>query len=418
MEIFLYAVLFGTILGVTLRFVFYLIDNPQYVLASFYACCFVQSIVFSGRVREVVAGQIVFFLLHVIIAHFSYSQKHRRHLHICNIPETRHLWIPLAIVVFVSVITGYLRDYYSFQILIDVYKVAEIVMFYYILSVSCRTVAHVDKLLNALVLLAFLIGSIQIFTTQRGGIGMQMLLIYFPIYVARRIHYSSKSLILLIIASFMIVFFSQTRTYMAAYTICFFFLICCVFSRHKFSLVFKMLLCTIFSLCVAFYLYNSDSNGKVHQIIDRIAALENGFEKEGGYRLYEIQTALEKFNEMPIFGTGYGYKEYLYIRDMGYFEWGDFVHNTYIEILMKVGIFGSLIYSSIILILGIKVLRLVKSLSFNPLVRNIVYGGIFGSITWFLIFAAAPRSSYGVLFVSLIFALLYKQLILSETKHI
>ncbi len=388
----------------------YFLDRPYYAMVSFYVACYIQSCIFSGRVREIVAGQIVIFLVHFILVYIAYKRDKYKNLQAQTVKEFQYAWLPLIIIISVSSLNGFLQGYSFFQILVDIYKVSEILIYYYLLVLSCRKITHLKQLLNALILVAFALGILQMFTTARGGLGMQMVMCYFPLYFASNFNKSSKLDLLLLFVSFAIVFFCQTRTYMAAYLMTTVLLFSFMRGRYKFETGFRIFCLALLSVLVAFYLYYSYPEGKIAQIVARIGDLSKGFEEEGGYRLYEIQTAISKFNDAPFWGKGYGFKEYLYIKEMGYFEWGDFMHNAYVEILMKTGIFGVSVIFISFAILCQKVIAIISNRKVDVDTKNVILSGICGSLTWLLILNSAPKSTFGMVFISLTTSLLYYKL--------
>ena len=127
--------------------------------------------------------------------------------------------------------------------------------------------------------------------------------------------------------------------------------------------------------------------------------------------------AIKKFAESPLIGKGYGYVEYLYIELMGYFNWGDFMHNTYIEILAKTGIFGTLVYGlSMVKYLSRQLKYFWRIGNQNKNCAGILVGGFAGTLSWLFIFFAAPLSSYGVIFIPGIIGMLYTKLWEREWK--
>lgn len=340
--------------------------------------------------------------------------------HSYNVPCLRGIIIVILAVVPIEVLWGFINGYQIFQIAVDVYKVLEIIIFFVLIKYTWQNTWEAEQSIKLLVLEMCVFGMVEIFTTQRGGTGLNMIMSVFPLYYATGFVRKSKSFWWVCVIAIIVVMLSQTRTYIIAML---FGLIVIGYVAHgvlKRIIIQKTLLIGTTSLLIFLILgllFHSDA---VNAVISRFTELFNeGFEGAGGYRIYEIRQALNKFSESPIFGQGYGYLEYLYIELMGYFNWGDFMHNTYVEILCKTGIYGSVIYGIgiILYVRSLYQLKVKSELFDDKMPTSLLAGGIGGTICWLVVYSAAPLSSYGYIFLPGIMSLVYYSLYRKESEN-
>lgn len=386
--------------------------KPYYAVGVYYAIMFGKRFILPGaRVRETVAIEILAIVFLMGAVYVGILTNRKKVLPKISIPIMHNSILPIGAVVVVEGINGLLNGYGKFAILVDIFKVAEILIFYNFFRYVWRSTKALEKGLKFLIIEMCLFGIVEIFTTERGGVGINMTMSLFPIIFAWGFYKKKKYYWLISFCCFLIVFTSKTRTYLMGFIlgiIIIFILAKGIYKKRNF--LYCMLGVAIGSIAVGGYI--ALGHGEYFlSLISRILELSEGFSKAGGYRIYEIRMAVKKFIESPLIGKGYGYVEYLYIELMGYFNWGDFMHNTYIEILAKTGIFGSLVY-------GLSMVKyLARQLKYFSGVGNrnqncagILIGGFAGTISWLFIFFAAPLSSYGVIFIPGIIGMLYTKL--------
>ena len=210
--------------------------------------------------------------------------------------------------------------------------------------------------------------------------------------------------------SILIVLISETRTYMIGFAIELVILGLLGSGYRKNKIIKGSFLASVFVIFVVGLYMTLSENTFLTSLLDRILALRGGIEGAGGYRIYEIQKALEKFAESPILGKGYGYMEYVYIKLMGWFEWGDFMHNSYVEVLLKTGIVGAMVYGACLIDYIAKMINSIKYYQKDSQEQAFLIAGLAGTAGWLLIYNAAPLSSYGYIFIPGIIGMLYSYL--------
>lgn len=334
-----------------------------------------------------------------------------------NVPVLRGIIIVILAVVPIEVLWGYINGYQIFQIAVDVYKVLEIVVFFIFIKFTWQNKWEAEQSIKLLVLEMCVFGLVEIFTTQRGGTGLNMMMSVFPLYYAIGFVRKSKSFWWVCIIAIITIVLSQTRTYIIAMLVGLIFIGFITHGAFKRIIIQNTILIGFTSLLTFLILGLLLHSDAINAVISRFTELfDKGFEEAGGYRIYEIQQALNKFSESPIFGQGYGYLEYLYIELMGYFNWGDFMHNSYVEILCKTGIYGSIIYGIGIILYVINLFQLKQKseLFHDGIPASLLSGGIGGTISWLIVYSAAPLSSYGYIFLPGIISLVYYSLYCKE----
>lgn len=392
----------------------FLYKYPYYGLPFYYFCIFLKRLILPDvRVRETVAIQLMIITICCCIALLSYRKIN---LPVVKIPYFNNVILFITIISIVETIVGILHHYLFFSILIDIYKVVEIVIFFFFLKLIWRTKNHVKKSLKLLVFEMLILGMIEIFITERGGTGLNILMSIFPFLFAAGFYQKNRYYWINLMICLLIVLMSQTRTYMMGFALEILMVLLLCNGKNKNNI--KIIgFCLLFTLGVLiFYYMTFIGNDYIKDLINRILELSEGFAAAGGYRVYEIQTAMNKFFESPIFGKGFGYSEYLFIQGMGYMEWGSFLHNVYIEILLKTGLFGCVLYGFGLISYISKCIKKLKLSKINHFSDNVVFcvGGLSGTVGWLFIYFAAPLSSYGVVFLPTIISFIYYYLSKSE----
>ncbi len=372
----------------------------------------------DAQVRYQVAASILlisFCLLavYVVVRNFKFNSY--------NVPVLRSIIIVILAVVPIEVLWGYINGYQIFQIAVDIYKVLEIVIFFIFIKFTWQNKWEAEQSIKLLVLEMCVFGFVEIFTTQRGGTGLNMMMSVFPLYYAIGFVRKSKSFWWVCIIAIITVVLSQTRTYIIAMLVGLVIIGYIAHGAFKRITIQKTILIGVTSLLIFLILGLLLHSDAVNAVISRFTELfDKGFEEAGGYRIYEIQQALNKFSESPIFGQGYGYLEYLYIELMGYFNWGDFMHNSYVEILCKTGIYGSVIYGIgiILYVRRLYQLKIKSELFHDEMPAALLAGALGGTISWLIVYSAAPLSSYGYIFLPGIISLVYYSLYCKESENI
>jgi len=391
--------------------------RPHLSLTVYYAVNFVRRwLLPSVRVRVTVAIQLATIAFCLICSYLGYREKRGIQMHSISLPHMKEGFFFLGILSFFSCVNGYFSGYGFFQIMVDLYKTLEILVFYLFLSYTWRSPQDVENAFFWIMLEMFIFGGIELITTERGSTGLNIAMSFFPIFFAWGFYERKKHYWLIIVMSAVMLFFSKTRTYMMGGILAWSIVFVLTGGYYKKSILHTSFFLLLFGgLTIAAYV-SATNDSIIEMILLRIAGLADGFESSGGYRLYEIRTALQKFQESPLFGKGFGYTEYLFIQDMGYYQWGDFIHNTYVEILAKTGIFGFLLYGLFSLRhLSVQWRSLQHSRKLGlSRVAAFLLGSFAASLSWFLIYAAAPLNTYGYVFLPGIVGMLYFRLSLAE----
>lgn len=388
-----------------------LMKKPYLGLPMYYLLLFFKRILLPDvQVRVTVMLQILIIGFCMFAAYMGYYLGYSKKDNKINIPIMQNARVLIGIVVILESMLGVLNGYGIFQVAVDVYKVVEILIFYYFLRYTLRTTGNIEKAFNIIILEMCVFGVCEIFTTERGGVGFNIAMSFFPIFFAVGFYEKRKKYWLITLCVAWIAMASQTRTYMMGLILSI--LIIFWFARGTYAHKNR-----IIGVCLGIVLVFTIVVGAVilkipvfADFINRILELNEGFGEAGGYRIYEIQMALNKFLENPLFGKGYGYVEYLYIKLMGWFNWGDFMHNTYIEILCKTGIFGVGIYGFGMLNYirnQLKKVRFLNEHYSKGKITGYVIGGFAATLSWILVYFAAPLTTYGYIFVPGMFSLLF-----------
>ena len=386
--------------------------NPYHAMSVYYAGMFVKRLLLpSARVRETVAIQLVLMAVCFVMAYIGYHSKTAKGLAPASIPCIKKGMIVVGIVLLFEVINGVFSNYSVFSLFVDIYKVAEIFFFYFIFVYIWRTTEDLEKAVDLLSIEMCLFGIVEMFTTERGGVGLNMVMSLFPIFFALAFYAKKKGFWAIIVCSILIVLISKTRTYMLGFILAF--LLIFLFGNGKKKLRIIATTCCIVAigLAIALISLRYSNNTVLREIAERLKALSGGFEEAGGYRIYEMETAWQKFLESPWLGKGYGYMEYVYIETQGYLWWGDFMHNAYLEVLAKTGLLGLFLYGGGLFGYCKKQYQeMSRAKNDKSKEAGFLLGGLAGTLCWLFIYFAAPLSSYGYVFIPGMIGLLYSQL--------
>lgn len=370
----------------------------------------------NARVRTEVMIQIGTVAFCMVAAYFGFLKRRSEKIMRASLSHLREGFFWLGIIAILECVNGYYSGYGLFQILVDLYKVMEILIFYVFLSFIWRSAKDMEHAIAWIIIEMFVFSFIEIYTTKRGGVGLNILMSFFPIFFAWGFYERRKHYWPIVILAVITVFLCQTRTYMLGFLLAVAMVLLLAKGRYRKEILHVGTFFVVFGgVCIAVYMGATDSE-LIRSILSRIMELTSGFESAGGYRLYEIQTAMRKFLEAPVLGKGFGYTEYLYIQEMGYFVWGDFMHNVYIEILTKTGFVGLLIYGYVLIkhLLSQRKSIIICGYAEKAKAAGILMGGLAATMSWVAVYAAAPLSTYGYIFLPGIVAMLYYQLTMTE----
>lgn len=304
--------------------------------------------------------------------------------------------------VLLNVLFGFAREWSSLEIALDTYKYVEPIIYFAFLAFCWRSSASTERGVRALIATMVIIGLVEIPITARGGVGLNLIVSLLPVSILYAYDRQSRFIPLLIAACLAIVIASQTRTYMMGVVFSLAMLMLVARPKIRFKVLVSLFLIGVLGV-VAILVSGGELFGEA---IARILELSQGFEKAGGYRVSEYPIALSLWAESPLFGQGFGFERWLYVDGMGYEMWGSFMHNAYLEVFMKVGVFG-VAWLLVLLLTYIKII--VEQLALKELPskgKSIALGGIIGSAGWMLIYAFAPLSSYGSVFIGSLVAVI------------
>lgn len=413
--------LFMALIAGTVIFSF-LTKKPYYSLAVYYFVNFCRS-TFLGwiQVRYQILLQL-FVIFFCMFASFVSDRKQNQNRTIkrkISVIEFENARLLVGIVLVFECTVGIIDGYSIFQIAVDAYKVLEIFVFYYFLRCTWRATWQIEKCIYIILGEMCIFGVIEAFTTERGSIAINIMMSFFPLVFAAGFYEKIKHYWLWIIMAIFVLLTSKTRTYMLGTIVGILIVLAHANGCNSKKIRTRGLFLLIFTVVLGEIYMTLFGNPYIDALFSRIMELGNGFEASGGYRIYEIDKAIEKFLESPLFGKGYGYLEYVYIELMGWFEWGDFMHNTYVEILAKTGLLGSFLY-------GIGLLSYLRNqrtyirksqYTDNNSATGMLIGGFAGTCCWLVTYFAAPLSSYGYVFLPGIVGLLYYNYYKIESKR-
>ena len=95
------------------------------------------------------------------------------------------------------------------------------------------------------------------------------------------------------------------------------------------------------------------------------------------------------------------------------------MHNTYVEVLAKTGVFGAMFYGCGVLGFLLTLRKMIKEHRKENNIKTVGHlaGGLAGTISWMFVYFAAPLSSYGYVFIPGIVGFLYATLSKQERKE-
>lgn len=293
----------------------------------------------------------------------------------------------------------YRHDY--FQIIIDCYKYLEIVVYFFLFRMAWSNNYDLYRGLKALTCVMLTLGVVEMFITSRGGVGLNLIMSLLPMILTLSIYGYIRGFRTIILLSFLIVATCQTRTYIVSFLASFVLLLFLLPKNKRDRIIsFTALLCVLGMVIIGVF-----GGQFLNNTLARFAELSSGFAESGGYRIYDYIEALQRFEDHPVFGNGFGFLRWTYIEKMGWMYWGDFVHCLYLEILYKVGITGALflvfVFGKFIRSLFLEIKKIKNT---NEMVFSVCCGGLVSFAGWLLIYMFAPLSSMGSMFMSVLIA--------------
>lgn len=291
---------------------------------------------------------------------------------------------------------GLLYGHGLFRIAIDCYKYLEIIIYYFLFRIAWVNNYDLYRGLRTFTYTMLIIGTLEIFVTSRGGVGLNLIMSLFPMILTLSIYGYIKGFRVILMLSFLIVATCQTRTYIVGFLVGFIFLI--VFlpkEKHSVIIDHTVLLGIIAAVVIGIF-----GGMAISKTLIRFAELSSGFEESGGYRIYDYIEAINRFKDHPVFGNGFGYLKWTYIEKMGWMNWGDFVHCLYLEILFKVGSVGAIFLVCIFGRFAKRIFCEIDNLKhIEKFMFSICSGGLAAFISWLVVYTFAPLSSMGSLFM-------------------
>lgn len=364
-----------------------------YFPALFFAIKFVAGRVLDfDRVRNNVMFQlaIIALLLVTIIIRSNGKWRIRDRLFFRFIPAI------LVFLVFYSII-GVLNGHKIFQVFIDCYKYLEIIVYYILLRASWNNNIGVIRGVKALSMLMLILGTIEIFITARGGVGLNLIMSLFPITVLLSLYDYIPNTKIIFVLSFLVLASCQTRTYIVGFALGFIVLLVLLPKEKRDSI----LTFTFFVGVVAVMIIGIFGGQLIEGTLERFMELSSGFEESGGYRIYDYREAFNRFLDHPFLGNGFGYLKKTFITKMGWIQWGDFIHCLYLEILFKVGICGVLY---LLIVFGKFIHQISQHIEVfkegDIFVFAVCCGSICSFVAWAFTYAFAPLTTMGSMFLS------------------
>lgn len=355
----------------------------------------------AGRIMnfERVRNQVMFQLIVLAMLSLVIAKKNHGKLNIKD--RVFSMAIPwLYIFVIWNVLYGMILGHDVFQTFIDAYKYLEIIVLFLFFRICWP---DNDKLLlglKALFVIMITLGVIELFITERGGVGLNLVMSFFPMAMMLALYGYINHYMLLFFVSIGIVALSQTRTYIAGFFVMLLVFVYMLPTKKRNALLSRSILFAIPLLFLLIFFGENILGGTISRFAELTA---EGFGESGGYRIDEYLVAFEKIKQNPLLGNGFGYLEYMFINKMGFMYWGDFIHCLYIEILFKTGVLGIAWCTGIV---GVLIKSLMQYRKFysnqDPFMLSIIVGGICSTVNWGLTYTFAPLSTYGSMFVGLI----------------
>lgn len=387
---------FAAIVGFLVVIAFLKIRNCFYPAAFFVVKFMAGQFIDFDRVRNQVAFQLLIIFFLIIIVAIKSSGI------IVIKDQLLSRYFPLiGVFLLFNIAIGLLFGHYWFQTLIDSYKYLDILVYYMLFRACWVDNEDLFKGLNALCCVMLVLGVIELFLTERGGSGLNLIVSFFPMTFLLALNDYNKHYKLIFVISMLVVFMCQTRVYIVGFILGYVMLLYLAPNDNRKKAMNLTVILVSLSLVATFLIGFNLFSGTVSRFME----LSEGFSESGGYRINEYRVAIDRFLDSPILGNGFGYLKNTYIEKMGYIDWGDFIHCVYIEILFKTGLLGM---SCVIVFFVSFFRRLIEEFKFLKTKRNSIFfvccGGICSLISWMAIYTFDPLSSYGSVFVGVIVA--------------
>lgn len=411
------ALMFAGTVAATGLMVFFVFINqhPEMSLPLFYLAQFFFKLVFQPRqIRDIAVFKIAYLLLVIGCLLFQKNKIPRMKTGIDKI---------MIFFVFVAAffgVYGWVAGNEPFNVAADCFKLLEIVMMYYLATVTLNTMDRLTHCFTWACVIMTLLSIYDVLMTRRGGTGLHMATLLIPgIFVARMEGNRNKWLVPCLVAGFVCIVMCFTRSYwigvFVAIFIAWLFLQKAKLKAVKYAIVFIPVLILILTILSAYNPYYAASGEPfLKQLSDRLLSISD-IEGETGYRLSETHLALSMISEKPILGWGNGFLKYVFLPEMGYFQWGAMLHNYYVEIALKTGIVGLLCFVAPILYMIFTIIKYLKRNAYSALQRAIMVGGLASGVGWCVIILTAPPSTYGQIFLALSIPIITAQL--AEKDH-
>lgn len=291
------------------------------------------------------------------------------------------------------------------QVIVDSYKFLEIPVIYCLFRFSWRGIDDVRRGFNALAVVMVALGIVEVFITERGGVGLNLAMSIFPMayLLASDGADNKRKAFLLLAAMTAIVLISKTRTYIIAYGFALILLIIFEAPGCKFKHVSRLIILVLLVVMADFV-----SRGRIFgETVSRFLELSSGFEEAGGYRSAEISVAMPFVSSHCLLGMGLGFLKVLYIDGMGVIQWGGFIHNAYVELLLKTGMLGTITAAVLVFtVLGLVYNGGARAKDIPNDIRLLCRGSIISAVSWLLVYMAAPVSTFGPIFTGLMISVI------------
>lgn len=407
------------IIGVVVIALF-LYKKPYLSLPIFFAANFAQTILLpNAQVRLISTIQIIVIAFCCIVTNISRRHDQDEYNIPIKLNQMRYAPIIIFLVCLVESINGIVQGADLFSVAVDAYEYIEILLYIFLIRYTLRTTSEMHKTFSVLMMELLVFGLHDLIYMDRGGVSLNLTIHFSFIVIACGMYRKKKYYWPLVIYAILIVFFAKSRTYMVAAIVGFLFVFSFSNGKRKSLVALQYIGVAIALISIGVNVLVYTGNTAIVNTIDRILQVkELGFDS-GGYRIYEMRYALQKFLEKPLLGVGFGYREMVTLPLMGTYEFGGFLHVSYAGILMKVGILGGLLFMfGMIRYIRyqISALRANREDEFD-IISYVMLGGITGTVSWLMVYLAAPYTSYGHMFIPGIFSLLYFELYNREVRY-
>lgn len=366
--------------------------NICYFPAIFFLIKFAGGRIFSfERVRFGVAFQISVLIIIILIIIIREGKR----LYIKD-KIFKNILPAFMMFVVLNIGNGIIKGHYWFQVILDSYKYLEIIIFYFLFSLSWGNNKELLRGVKILSILMLFLGITEIFITARGGIGLNLIMCLFPMAIILALRGYLKHYSLIMIASILPVITSQTRTYIVGFAIGFTYMLIKLPRKDRSRIIGYTIFLGIVSIIAIVVTGSQMFSGTISRFLE----LSSGFESSGGYRIYDYVEAWNRFLDYPIFGNGFGYLKRTYISQMGWMDWGGFIHCLYLEILFKVGIVG---VAYLVILCHFFLNPIKEAMNFyrrkDDFMFAVCCGGLASFVAWLFTYTFAPLSTIGSMFV-------------------